>query len=315
MTVSSGGTAATVLSPSGTQVPLSYREQSAVVVTVGAGVRTYVVDGRPVLDGYDADEMADGARGQTLIPWPNRVADGKWHWDDQHLQLALTEPEQHNAIHGLLRWVDWQIAEQDPNSVRLTCMLWPQLGYPWPLRAEVDYQLDQDGLRVTQKITNSGSVPVPVAAGAHPYLTVTTPKIDDAILHIPAGCWIETGPQQIPTRTSAVDGTPYDFRSPRRVGETRIDYTFTELERDDNGRFTVTLQDPVAGHRSELWVDRAYDFVEIFTGDTLPDTKRRRQGLGVEPMTAPPNALASGDSLIVLQPEQSWSGSWGIKAS
>ena len=64
----------------------------------------------PVLDGYDADAMCDGARCQTLVPWPNRVQDGTWTWEGRARQLALTEPEQHNAIHGLVRWLPWSVA-------------------------------------------------------------------------------------------------------------------------------------------------------------------------------------------------------------
>jgi aldose 1-epimerase len=29
-------------------------------------------------------------------------------------------------------------------------------------------------------------------------------------------------------------------------------------------------------------------------------------------MTAPPNALVTGESLVVLEPGQSWDGEWGI---
>ena len=61
-----------------------------------------------------------------------------------------------------------------------------------------------------------------------------------------------------------------------------------------------------------LWAEAAaFPYLMVFSGDTLaPD--RRRRGLAVEPMTCPPNAFRSGDGLIVLDPGQSWSGSWGI---
>ena len=61
-----------------------------------------------------------------------------------------------------------------------------------------------------------------------------------------------------------------------------------------------------------VWLGPAFRYVEVFTGDALPDVARRRQGLGVEPMTAPPDALADGVDLIVLEPDESWTGEWGI---
>src|SRR4051795_10072794 len=119
--------------PSGEQHEISAGDHRAVVVAVGGGVRSYTVAGRDVLDGYAAERMADGARGQTLAPWPNRVRDGKWSWQGQDLQLHLTEPGQHNAIHGLVRWVPWTATARSAEQVTLEVTSYPQPGYPWPL--------------------------------------------------------------------------------------------------------------------------------------------------------------------------------------
>ena len=303
---------ASVLPPSGQQVELAYQDLAVTVTAVGASVRSFTAAGRDLVDGYDIGAMADGARGQTLIPWPNRVRDGKWEWDGTSYQLSLSEPEQHNAIHGLVRWLGWTVLESSRESAVLGCTSWPQIGYPWTLDVTVRYELGEHGLVVTQQITNRATTRVPVAAGAHPYLTVGTPTIDTAILHIPADSWIDTDSQQIPTGTFPVERTPYDFRTPRAIGDTKIDYTMTALHRDDQGRFTLRLQHPDEGRAVDLWVDGNYPYVEVFTGDALPDAGRRRQGLGVEPMTGPPNALATGESLIVLEPDETWQGQWGI---
>ena len=56
-------------------------------------------------------------------------------------------------------------------------------------------------------ITNNGTSAAPVAAGAHPYITVGTPTIDTALLHLPADEWIPTGEQQIPSGRARVDGS------------------------------------------------------------------------------------------------------------
>jgi aldose 1-epimerase len=303
------------LPPSGEQIELTYDDMVATIVTVGGGIRSFTVAGRGVCDGYDVDAMADGARGQTLIPWPNRVRDGKWQWDGADHQLALTEPEQHNAIHGLVRWLGWTVVGRSRQSVTLACTSWPQPGYPWSLDVSVRYELGTDGLIVTQSITNLGASPAPVAAGAHPYIAAGTPTIDDALLHIPADNWIDTGDQQIPTETVPVEGSPYDFRTPRPIGGTEIDYTVSGLRRDDRGRFTLRLEHPSDAHAVEVWVDESYPYVEVFTGDALPDPNRRRRGLGVEPMTAPPNALASGEGLVVLARGERWIGRWGIRVA
>jgi aldose 1-epimerase len=54
-------------------------------------------------------------------------------------------------------------------------------------------------------------------------------------------------------------------------------------------------------------------YVESFTGDSLPEEGRRRRGLGVEPMTAAPDAFNSGDGLITLEPGQTHVASWELR--
>ena len=61
------------------------------MVEVGAGLREYTVDGRKLLDGYGADEMSSSGRGQVLIPWPNRIQDGRYSFDGQDHQLPLDD--------------------------------------------------------------------------------------------------------------------------------------------------------------------------------------------------------------------------------
>jgi aldose 1-epimerase len=300
-------------SPSGTQFEITHGEHRATIVSVGGGVRSYSVAGRAVVDGYAEDAICDGARGQTLVPWPNRVKDGQWSFDGGDLELSLTEPSQHNAIHGLVRWERWSSRRHDAGLVELECGSVAQPGYPWQLEVANRWELSDAGLAVTTTIVNRSRTAAPVAAGFHPYLTVGTTTIDSATLHLPADTRLPTGDQQIPTGLEPVAGTPYDFREPRRLGDIEIDYTFTDLHRDADGRCRLRLSAPDGDTAATLWVDEAYPYLEVFTGDALPDSGRRRQGLGVEPMSAPPNAMASGVSLVVLQPDEVWRGCWGIE--
>ena len=120
-------------SPSGQQVEVSWENQRAVVVEVGGGIRLYEVGGRPVLDPYPIDAICDGAHGTPLIPWPNRLKDGQYHFDGKRYQVPLTEPEKHNAIHGLLRWRPWQILRQSAAGATMGIRLFPMQGYPFLL--------------------------------------------------------------------------------------------------------------------------------------------------------------------------------------
>ena len=298
--------------PSGRQVEITYNDQRASVVEVGGGIRLYEVGDRPVCDPYPVDSMCDGAHGAPLIPWPNRLADGQYDFDGVQYQVALTEPLKHNAIHGLLRWRAWEVLRTSTARVTMGVRLHPMPGYPFLLDVEVEYALAGDGLTVTTTATNAGVRPCPYGSGQHPYLSPGVGLIDQCTLQLEAGVRIVTDDKrQLPIGTEAVDRTTYDFRESRLLGATKLDFAFTDLVRDADGRAWARLGG-TDGRRAELWVDESYPIIELYTGDTLAP-ERRRKGLGVEPMTCPPNAFASGEALIRLEPGKSVSTAWGAR--
>ena len=297
---------------SGTQTQLRHGTQSATVVEVGGALRAYTADGRPVLDGYGAYERCSGARGQTLIPWPNRLRDGSYTFAGTSGQLPLTEPGRRNAIHGLVRWAPWAVAERAEDRVSVTHTLFPQPGWPFLLDLRIDYELGPDGLTVRTTAVNAGPAPCPYGTGAHPYLTLGTPVIDGLRLRAPGARRITTDDRGIPVGDQPAGGTEYDFRAGRVIGAAVLDTGYRDLARGDDGRAWVTLADDASGTAVGLWMDAAYGYLMLFTGDSLADPGRRRRGLGVEPMTCPANALQTGDGLVTLQPGERAVSAWGI---
>lgn len=281
------------------------------MVEVGGALRSYAVDGLDVVDGYGPDERCAAGRGQPLIPWPNRIADGRYRFDGTDNQLSLTEPKQANAIHGLVRWANWTPVEQADDRVVMALLLHPQPGYPFLLDLRLAYSLTDDGLTVGIEATNVGTAPLPFGAGAHPYLTLGTGVIDPLVLRAPGSIWIRSDDRQIPIGTEAVDDTPFDFRAPRPIGATVLDTGYGGLERDGGGRARVELATADGSRSVTLWMGRAFAWLMLFTGDTLGADKRRA-GLAVEPMTCPPNAFQTGEGLLVLEPGQTFSEAWGI---
>jgi aldose 1-epimerase len=302
-----------VVALSGEQYEISSSGYRAVVTECGAGLRLLEHDGRPLVDGYDERSMASGGRGQLLVPWPNRIRDGQYAVGDRQLQLPLSEPERHNASHGLVRWVAWSLEEHTGRSVALRYRLMAQSGYPWTLDLHVVYDLSADGLTVMQSATNLAADPAPYAQGAHPYLSVGPGPCDGWELTLPAATRSLSDPdRKLPTGREPVDGTAFDFRVARPVRETVLDHAFTDLARDPSGRATVEVRDPVSGHAVALWVDAAHPWLMVFTSDEVPDAHRR--SIAIEPMTAQADAFRSGEDLLMLAPGADFSATWGIHA-
>ena len=300
--------------PSGEQHGIAHGDAEAVITQVGATLRRYSVGGQDVIDGFGADARATDGRGQVLAPWPNRLTDGRYQYRGRTCQAPLNEVSRHDAIHGLVRWVDWTLVDRDPAAVTLACAVRPQPGYEWHLHLRVTYALDESGLTVTLEAFNADRDPAPFGVGFHPYLTVGTPSIDGLDLTVPAAAFIDPDAPAGLSKPSAVAETPHDFRQPRRIGAVELDVAYSDLVFGRDSRASARLADPTGGRSVELWVDHAFRYLMVYTGDQVGEPGRRRTAVAVEPMTCPPDALRTGVDLIELEPGAQWLGSWGLRS-
>ena len=294
----------------GVQYDIAAGGYRAMVTELGAGLRALTWNGRPLVTGYEPDELPPAGAGQLLAPWPNRVDGGRYSFGGAAYQLELSEAAQGNAIHGLTRWANWQQASRSASEVTLTHLLHGRPGYPFCLDLSATYGLDRNGLTVSITARNAGSRPAPYGTGSHPYLTAGASLVDDCELRIDARAWLPADDRGIPSGPPRdVSGSAFDFRTARPVGQTSLDHALTDLTRDGAGRTWARLS--YGGTRLGLWAGPGYRWLQVFTGDALPPGRSRR-ALAVEPMTCPPNAFVTGDDLLVLRPGQAVTHQWGI---
>ncbi len=296
--------------PSGQQFVIEGGGYRAVVTQGGGALRELTREGRALIEGFAEDAVPDGGRGQLLMPWPNRIRDGRYEHEGRIQQLALTEPSRGNASHGLVRWASWSLVQHERDLLTLGYFLPAQTGYPWALELSITYALDEHGLRVTQAATNVSPTAAPYASGAHPYLVAGPGPCDDWELTLPAATRLLTDDERLlPTGREAVAGTASDFRAARRIGSTVVNDAFTDLARDADARSTVVLRGEHAA--TALWVDRHHGWLQVYTGE---DTRTPRAAVAVEPMTAPPDAFNSREDLTLIAPGATFAASWGIQA-
>ncbi|KGN42062.1 aldose 1-epimerase family protein [Knoellia aerolata] len=296
--------------PTGEQWHLTAGADELVVVEVGGGLRTWTRDGVHVLAGYVEDATCTSGRGQQLIPWPNRIRDGRYSHAGVQRQLPLTEVEHGNASHGLVRWAPWRLVERTDTSLTVGHRLFPQPGWDWHLETTTTYAVSPDGLTVTTRVTNVGGRAAPFGYGAHPYVAIGDVPVGDVEVRVPGDTWVEVDDRLIPVGTHPVEGTAYDFRQRRRLGTQRLDTAYTDLAAPE-GRWTVTVA--TAGRPVvDVWGDAdAFPWAQVFSGKAEAD-QSGEHGVAVEPMTCPPDAFNSGDSLLVLETGATWTGTWGI---
>ena len=261
--------------------------------------------------------------GRTDAVLPGR---GSWHrgriasvtaptpWDGQQIQTALTEPERGNALHGLVSFQLFSPVTVAEDELVLSTQLFPSTGYPFHLVLSVHYALDpEEGLTTTVTARNLGEQDAPYGVCPHPYLVAGPEPLDTWSLQMDAGTVLTvTEDRLLPTGTEQVSpGGEFDFRSPATIGDLFIDHAFTDLGRDEKGRFRVTVTAP-GGTGVELSAGPELPWLQVHTGDR-PEPENHRQGLAVEPMTCPPDAFRSGTDVVRLAPGAEHAASWALR--
>ena len=300
------------MSRGGAEYRLTHGELTAVVTEVGAGVRLLRHGARDLVLPYDAGEVRPRYRGVLLAPWPNRVVDGRYTFENQEYQLPLTEPERGHALHGLVSWSRFERVAGDGTSVTLTHRLVPTTGYPFEVEVRASYSLDDSGLTCVVTAVNRGDHPAPYGVGSHPYLVAGAGPVDRWSLELPAERVLEvTEPRLVPTRLAPVAGSNFDFREERSLDGVFLDHAFTDLRPAEDGSVRARVRSTDGSGVVCTWQASDLPWVQVHTAD-LPPPEHSRAGLALEPMSCAPDAFNSGAGLLVLGPGEQVSHAWTI---
>ncbi len=299
-------------SPTGQQHAIARGPFRAVITQVAAALREFTVDDIDLTEPYPASVTPPSANGIVLAPWPNRVADGRWLLNGVQQQLDITEVDRSNSLHGLLRYAPYTLIERGDPFVLLGASVFPQHGYPFLLETTVRYELVDDGLSVTHTARNLSAATAPVAFGTHPFLTIGDVPSEQLMLTVHASTFFEVDDRLNPTAEVPVEGSPYDLRAGRQVGELELDTAFGGLRTVDGVSAVLRAPD---GREVRLTQDANHGYLQVYTSRTFPKRGGPGAAVAVEPMTVPPNGFNSGLGLKWLEPGESWTVSWGIQYS
>ncbi|MFL5912354.1 MAG: aldose 1-epimerase [Gaiellaceae bacterium] len=231
-----------------------------------------------------------------LYPWANRLGGFEYEAAGKEIDLDPESPlirKDPNGlpIHGLLNaWPHWEVTDRTAagDGARLTARLDfaahedLMAGFPFPHVLELEATLAGSALTITTRIKPAGGTKVPVAFGFHPYLRLPGVDRADWQVAIPARRQLELDDRQLPTGRSdpvRIEPGPLDGRS--------FDDAFGDLARPP--RFVLWG----GGRRLVVEFAKGYPFAQVYgpAGQEL---------ICFEPMTAPTNALATGDSRLRL---------------
>ena len=294
--------ATTLRSPDG-------RLEAAFVPSLAMLGSSLTADGAQLLDlrgGVEAYAEHGSTMGIPLLhPWANRLAEPGYRVGDRDVAVDTASPLVHTdgnglAIHGCHpAAVPFAIADHD--EAGLVAVLDTAAApavlelFPFPHRLTMEARLDGPALRITTTLEATGDSAVPVAFGHHPYLHLPDAPRDDWQISLPEMSRLELDGLMIPTGRRL----PRDL-DPGPLADRDLDDAFADVA--DGAAFAVAG----GGRTITVRFLEGYRFAQVYSprGSSL---------ICFEPMTAPGNALRSGDGLQVLEPGQSHRGSFAIE--
>ena len=279
---------------SGNSINLVCDDYNATIVTMGGAVASLRYMGHHIIMPFKPDVIPAGHMGKVLAPWPDRLVDGRYLFENKYYQVPVDDIENMTANHGLVAWKEWHISSISPTALVLKTYVSPIYGYPFLIDLSVNYEvINGMGLKVDITATNIGKIDAPYGVGMHPYLTCEGETIDTCRLTMPYKEVYTLNERKIADRLVPVDDLGFNFTSERVIGDTQMDHTFASP--DATHMNTVLLEN----RDLKVYCKTNAPYMQIFTPPFL-----NRKFLAVAPMSCPSNAFNNGTGLIVLKPRQ-----------
>jgi aldose 1-epimerase len=228
-----------------------------------------------------------------LYPWANRLAGYGYRAPDREVVLDPSSPLLHLDDYGLpihgVPWsrLAWEVTEarKDGLVARLEWARDDLLAiFPFRHRLEMAAALRPEGLTLETTVVAGDDAPVPVSFGFHPYFGLPGLPRSRWRLGLPAMRRLALDRRQIPTgKEEPFGGMDED------LGALDFDDGFSMLE----GTEPFSLEG--AGRRITVEFLEGYRYVQVFA-------PREKEYVALEPMTAPTNALMTGNGLQLVKP-------------
>ena len=171
---------------SGKTINLILGDYTATIVTMGGAIAALKYRGHDITMPFNPETIPQGHNGKILAPWPNRLQDGKYTFDNQEYQLPVNDLVTNSASHGLVAWRDWTVSDLRASSATLKAYINPVYSYPFLIKMVAHYELIEGmGLKVDITALNAGKKPAPYGIGMHPYITCDNAPLSECQLTMP----------------------------------------------------------------------------------------------------------------------------------
>ena len=289
-------------------------EYISIIPSFGANINSVVlIHNNQLFSIIDGDETYESlmknrwSKGAKLVPFVNRIKDGKYSFEGNDYQLFPNQSGEGHAIHGLIFDKVFTVIDLIENEDRAVINLEYNYkheveGYPFCFCITLSITLDTKGLHYSTTVKNTGESNMPFGDGWHPYF-----KFDEAVeelsLLLPKSRRIVVDSRMIPT------GEMLDYNNfvkMTRIGDTALDTGFQIHETDKEAISKIYSQSKKVciNLRQDIGINK-YNFLQVF----IPPS---RTSIALEPMTSSTDAFNNKQGLICLKPEEVYQASYSI---
>ncbi|SAK89453.1 aldose epimerase family protein [Caballeronia ptereochthonis] len=118
-----------------------------------------------------------------LVPFSNRVRDSRFPAPDGTIVELAAFPGMAHALHGIGQFAAWSVELQEADCVVLRyAHREGEHGWPWAFEAVQLIEANADGARLSMRIANRSSRPMPVGLGFHPYFNALEAELEATTL-------------------------------------------------------------------------------------------------------------------------------------
>ncbi len=192
---------------------------------VGGSLGGWRVGGQEMLRVASAADIAAraplGMASFPLVPYSNRIADGRFVWSGTTIQLTRNFAPEPHAIHGVGWTTAWQLTALAENCATLTLAHTADAQWPWSFVATQTITLTDHQLQLDLAVKNTAPAPAPLAFGHHPYFDQ-----EGAALHFHATKMWLADAHGLPAAQVDVAGG-FDFNSCTPVAGHCVDHCYT----------------------------------------------------------------------------------------
>jgi aldose 1-epimerase len=265
-------------------------------LNLGASLQALKIKGKQILANLHPLKYKHSYNAALLFPFANRIDNGAYSYNNKSYQLKCNEPNNNNALHGLISNKTFQLIDKkiDSNATSVTLEYTEtvrNIGFPFTYKIQLIYKITKKRLQLKVRIENTDILSFPFTLGWHPYFYSS--NLMKSSIHFHADKKVIHNKKMIAKGMEA-----YNSKENLNLAARNLDDCF-HLS-------TKKIKFKTPEYQLALKTTATNNYLQIYTPDNA-------NAIAIEPLTGISNSFNNKEGLQVLKPNAVFSTTWKLK--